>query len=57
MAVKGRKQTPEHIAKRVESIRKTKAEWTEERYRLFCDRSSASLAGYCKASSERAGTG
>ena len=46
MALKGRRQTPEHIAKRVESTFKTKEAWTEERYRLYCKRSSASLMGH-----------
>lgn len=41
----GRKQSLEHIAKRVESVRKTKAEWTEERQRLYCERVSISSQG------------
>ena len=43
--LKGRKQTPEHIAKRVESTRLTKEAWSEERYRLSCKRLSESHKG------------
>ena len=41
----GRKQSLEHIAKRVESVRKTKEAWTEERQRLYCERVSISSKG------------
>lgn len=44
-ALAGRKQTQEHIAKRVASVRKTKEAWPEERYRLFCERLSISHKG------------
>lgn len=35
---KGRKQTPEHIRKRTESIAKTKAAWTEQRHEEFVNK-------------------
>jgi len=41
----GRKQSPEHIARRIESTRKTKATWTEDRDCLFRKRVSKAVKG------------
>jgi 5-methylcytosine-specific restriction endonuclease McrA len=41
----GRKQSPEHIARRVMSVRKTVENWTEERKDLFRQRISESAVG------------
>lgn len=38
--LKGRKQTPQQIAKRVAAVRETKAKWSEERHALFIKRVS-----------------
>ena len=37
----GRKQSPEHVAKRVEATRRARSRWTEERHELFRERVSA----------------
>lgn len=44
-SLSGRKQSPEHIAKRIESVKKAKELWPEERLALFRKRVSESSKG------------
>jgi hypothetical protein len=49
MALKGKKQTPEHIAKRTASALRTKANWTEEQRRIAMKHLSEAHKGYVQS--------
>ena len=49
----GRKQSPEHIARRVESYRKTRQAWSEEKQRAFSDKVSLAIKARPKELQEK----
>lgn len=49
----GRKQTPEHVAKRVESIRKTRESWSEEKRRAFSEKIARAIKARPRELQER----